>query len=353
MQKLKQIMGLIERLDTQVQDQMEQHLNHLTKPMGSLGLLESVAIKIAGMTGNPMPEIDPAVVVVMAADHGVATEGVSAFPSEVTQQMVGNFISGGAAINVLSRASHASVEVVDIGVNGLLQLPGLVNRKVRFGTDNMVQGPAMTREEAISAIEIGIEIAEAAIEKGAKLLALGEMGIGNTTASSAMFSVLGQIPIEQVVGYGTGLDDQGKNKKIQVIQRSIEVNQPNPEDPIDVLHKVGGLEIAGLVGIVLKAAAARIPVVVDGFITAVAALTAVRIAPACRYYLIASHQSVEPGHVLVNQLLGLEPLLNLNLRLGEGSGAAVALPLIRSVIRIAHEMATFEKAGVSGALENS
>jgi nicotinate-nucleotide--dimethylbenzimidazole phosphoribosyltransferase len=324
MQKLKETIGLIDGLNTTAQEQMEQHLNSLTKPLGSLGLLESLAIKIAGITGNAQPKIDPAMVVLMAADHGVTDEGVSAFPSEVTQQMVRNFITGGAAINVLSRVSNASVQVVDIGINGELQLPGVINRKIRFGTNNMVQGPAMVRAEAVSAIEAGIEVAQSAIQKGARLLALGEMGIGNTTASSAMAAVLGQISIDQVVGFGTG-----------------------------ILAKVGGLEIAGLAGIVLGAAAARVPVLIDGFITAVAALTAVRITPACVHYLIASHQSMEPGHIFVNKLLGLQPLVNLNLRLGEGSGTAIALPIVRSAIQIANDMATFEQAGVSGSTDGS
>jgi nicotinate-nucleotide--dimethylbenzimidazole phosphoribosyltransferase len=353
MQKLKETIGLIDGLNTTAQEQMEQHLNSLTKPLGSLGLLESLAIKIAGITGNAQPKIDPAMVVLMAADHGVTDEGVSAFPSEVTQQMVRNFITGGAAINVLSRVSNASVQVVDIGINGELQLPGVINRKIRFGTNNMVQGPAMVRAEAVSAIEAGIEVAQSAIQKGARLLALGEMGIGNTTASSAMAAVLGQISIDQVVGFGTGINPDDKDKKANVIKRAIEINQPNPADPIDVLAKVGGLEIAGLAGIVLGAAAARVPVLIDGFITAVAALTAVRITPACVHYLIASHQSMEPGHIFVNKLLGLQPLVNLNLRLGEGSGTAIALPIVRSAIQIANDMATFEQAGVSGSTDGS
>lgn len=353
MKKLKETISLIDGLNTKAQEQMEQHLNSLTKPFGSLGLLESLAIKIAGITGNAQPNIDPAMVVLMASDHGVTVEGVSAYPSEVTQQMVRNFITGGAAINVLSRASNASVQVVDIGINGELQLPGLINRKIRFGTNNMVQGPAMERTEAVSAIEVGIEVAQSAIQKGARLLALGEMGIGNTTASSAMVAVLGQLSVDQVVGFGTGINTDEKVKKANVIKRSIEINQPNPADPIDVLAKVGGLEIAGLAGIVLGAAAARVPVLIDGFITAVAALTAVRMTPACVHYLIASHQSVEPGHIFVNKLLGLQPLVNLNLRVGEGSGTAIALPIVRSAIKIANEMSTFEQAGVSGSTDGS
>jgi nicotinate-nucleotide--dimethylbenzimidazole phosphoribosyltransferase len=353
MQKLRETIGLINGLDELAQKKMEQHLNSFTKPLGSLGLLESLAIKIAGITGNTQPEIDPAFVLLMAADHGVTAEGVSAFPSEVTQQMVLNFINGGAAINVLTRASNASVQVIDIGINGDLKLPDVINKKIRYGTNNMAQGPAMEKTEAIAAIEVGIEAAETAIQQGAKLLALGEMGIGNTTASSAMLAVLGQIPVEEIVGAGTGLNQAEKVKKAEVIKQAIEINQPNPSDPIDVLSKVGGLEIAGLAGIVLGAAAARVPVLVDGFITAIAALTAVRITPEAGHYLIASHQSVEPGHVFVNKLLGLQPLVNLNLRLGEGSGTATALPIVRAAIRIANEMATFEQAGISGSNDGS
>ncbi|WP_071458659.1 nicotinate-nucleotide--dimethylbenzimidazole phosphoribosyltransferase [Bacillus massilinigeriensis] len=353
MQMLKETVSLISGLDTKAQERMEQHLNSLTKPLGSLGVLESLAIKIAGMTGNPHPEIDPAMVILMAADHGVCEEGVSAFPAEVTKQMVKNFVTGGAAINVLSRAANCSVQIVDIGINGELHLPNVINRKIRSGTANMAQGPAMERAEAILAIEAGIETAQTAIKQGARLLALGEMGIGNTTASSAMLAAFGQMGVDQIVGAGTGLDSAGKQRKADVIERALEVNQPDAEDPIDVLAKVGGLEIAGLAGVVLGAAAARIPVLVDGFITAVAALTAVRIAPEAGGYLIASHQSVEPGHIFVNKLLGLEPIVNLNLRLGEASGTATVLPIIRSAIRIANEMATYEQAGVSGSNDGS
>ncbi|WP_100401072.1 nicotinate-nucleotide--dimethylbenzimidazole phosphoribosyltransferase [Bacillus sp. FJAT-44742] len=348
MNKLKETIRLIDGVDTKAEKQMEQHINSLTKPIGSLGSLEQLAIKLAGIKRSTQPEVDPATVIVMAADHGVTKEGVSAFPSEVTKQMVHNFMNEGAAINVLAQVAKATVEVVDIGVKENLDLPGLINKKVCFGTNNMMVGPALTKEEAIVALESGIEVAQEAIQKGAKLLALGEMGIGNTTASSAMLSALGQTSVETVVGVGTGLNNEGKKSKIQVIKRAINVNQPNPNDPIDVLAKVGGLEIAGLAGVVLGAAAARIPVLLDGFITAVAALTAVRIAPLCEHYLMASHQSMEPGHAVVNQLLGLQPLIDLHLRLGEGSGAALSLPIVRSAVHIVHKMATFEEAKVSG-----
>ncbi|MFC5714400.1 nicotinate-nucleotide--dimethylbenzimidazole phosphoribosyltransferase [Thalassorhabdus alkalitolerans] len=353
MNKLQETIRLIEGVDTRAEKQMEQHINSLTKPLGSLGSLESLAIKLAGIGRSTQPEIDPATVIVMAADHGVTKEGVSAFPSEVTKQMLHNFMNEGAAINVLAQVANASVEVVDIGVKENIELPGLINKKVRLGTNNMMAGPALTREEAIAALETGIEVAEGAIQKGAKLIALGEMGIGNTTASSAILSVLGQTSIENVVGVGTGINHEDKERKIQVIKQAIKINQPNPHDPIDVLGKVGGLEIAGLAGVVLGAAATRIPVLLDGFITSVAALTAVRINPVCEQYLIASHQSVEPGHIVVNQLLGLQPLIDLNLRLGEGSGAALALPIVRSAVHIVHNMATFEEAKISGAKDGS
>jgi nicotinate-nucleotide--dimethylbenzimidazole phosphoribosyltransferase len=292
-------------------------------------------------------------VLLLAADHGIATEGVSAFPADVTQQMVQNFMSQGAAINVLSRASLARVQVIDIGVNGDLSIPGLISRKIRMGTSNMTKGPAMSYDEAIRAIETGIEMAHDAVTQGAKLSALGEMGIGNTTASGAILAVLGQIPVEDVVGVGTGIRDNVRESKIFVIEKAIAVNQPNAFDPIDVLSKVGGFEIAGLTGIVLEAAASRVPVLVDGFITAVAALIATKLAPLSAHYLIGSHESVEPGHKIVNHLLGIRPLLRLHLRLGEGSGAALALPILRAATLIPKEMSTFESAQISGALDGS
>ncbi len=332
---------------------MQQHLDSLTKPLGSLGRVEEIAIQLAGITGSPELSVDPAVFLLMAADHGVTAEGVSSFPAEVTQQMVHNFISGGAGINVLSRASGATVQVVDIGIKGDLSLPGLFSRKIRQGTNNMAVGPAMSYDEVMQAIEVGMAVTRQTISEGAKLIALGEMGIGNTTASSALLAVLGQVPVEEVVGIGTGISDTVRQHKISVIQKAISINQPNPLDPIDALAKVGGLEIAALAGVVLESAAAHLPVLVDGFITSVAALIATRIAPLCAHYLIGSHQSVEPGHKIINQLLGIRPLLQLNLRLGEGSGAALALPLVRAACLISNEMATFESAQVSGSHDSS
>ncbi len=351
--RIAETVSRIQDVDIRAEQAMKQQLDSLTKPLGSLGRLEELAIRLAGITGSTDLGIDPAVVILLAADHGVTAEGVSAFPSEVTQQMVHNFITGGAAINVLSRSAKADVQIVDIGVNGEMNIPGVISRKVRYGTSNMVHGSAMSTEEAVAAIEIGIDVAHQAISQGAKLLALGEMGIGNTTASSAVLAALGQVPVEQVVGLGTGISASAREHKIAVIRRAIAVNQPNPLDPIDVLSKVGGLEIAGLAGVVLEAAASRIPVLVDGFISTVAAFIAVKIAPLAGRYLIGSHQSVEPGHQIVNQLLGVQPLLHLDLRLGEGSGTVLALPLVRAAVLIPKEMATFEQAQVAGSLDGS
>ncbi|MHB1681390.1 MAG: nicotinate-nucleotide--dimethylbenzimidazole phosphoribosyltransferase [Bacilli bacterium] len=351
--QISKTVSRIADLDKSAQKLMAERLDSLTKPLHSLGRLEDLAIQLAGITGSAELAIDPSTVILMAADHGVAAEGVSAFPAEVTVQMVHNFVTGGAGINVLARAAGATVTIVDIGVQGELDLPGLVSRKIRHGTENMVHGPAMSRSEAIAAIEVGMETARKAVGQGAKLIGLGEMGIGNTTASSALLAVLGQVSVEEVAGVGTGINSMARQHKIDVIRKAIECNQPNFLDPLDSLAKVGGLEIAGLTGVILEAAAARTPIVVDGFITAVAALIAVKMAPLAARYLIASHQSVEPGHRVVNEMLGLQPLLSLDLRLGEGSGAALAIPIVRAATRIANEMSTFQQANVSGSTDGT
>ena len=320
----------------------------LTKPRGSLGRLEELSIQLAGMKASPFPVVERKAVIVMAADHGVAAEGVSAYPAEVTAQMVMNFLRGGAAINVLARQAGARVAVVDIGVSAEIDsMPGLVRRKVMCGTRNLAQGPAMTRAEAEQAIQVGIDLLDEEADRGLDIVATGDMGIGNTTASSAIASVITGLPVSQVVGRGTGIDDQGLARKIKVIEQALSVNQPNASDAMDVLHKVGGLEIAGLAGVMLSAASRRIPVVVDGFISTAAALIAVGLTPRVRDYLISAHQSVEIGHRAMLKHLGLRPLLDLDLRLGEGTGAALAFHLIEASTRILREMATFDEAGVS------
>jgi len=325
----------------------------LTKPPGSLGRLEELSIQLAAITGQSRPSVARKAVIVMAGDHGVTAEGVSAYPAEVTPQMVLNFLRGGAAINVLARQAGARVVVVDIGVAAdiesmdTLHATSLRKRKIACGTQNMARGPAMTRAQAEAAITEGMEVVNAEIAR-LDLVGTGDMGIGNTTPSAAIVAAFTGVPVAQVTGRGTGVDDAGLARKIAVIERALAVNRPDPRDAVDVLSKVGGLEIAGLVGVILGAAAHRIPVVIDGFISGAAALAAAELAPGVKPYLIASHQSVEIGHRVVLERLGLRALLDFNLRLGEGTGAALAFHLVEAAARILNEMATFAEAGVSG-----
>lgn len=346
---IQEVISQIKPSDEQSILKAEYRLNILTKPPGSLGQLETLAVKLAGISGTEQPSFSKRTVVVMAADHGVCCEGVSAFPQEVTIQMAYNFLSGGAAVNVLARQAGAEVQFVDIGINGDLSHEDLIDRKVRRGTDNMAVGPAMSREDAISAVLVGVKIAQEAIANGTEIFITGEMGIGNTTASAAIMCALKGISPEFAVGRGTGIDDKRLLHKIEVVERALKVNQPDAADPLDVLSKVGGLEIAGLTGLILGAAAGGKPIILDGFISGAAALVAKALAPESIAYMIASHVSNEQGHKLMLELLGLEPLLNLGLRLGEGTGGVLSLHLIEAICRILSEMATFESAGISGA----
>ena len=320
----------------------------LAKPRGSLGRLEELAARFAGITGRLLPRFPRKTVIVMAADHGVAVEGVSAYPQEVTQQMVANFLHGNAAISVLARRVGARVVVGDLGVAAPLPAhPNLVERKLRAGTSNMAVGPAMQRSEAVAAIEAGIEILEAERDRGLDLVATGDMGIANTTASSAIIAAISGRPPSEVTGRGTGLDDVGWRHKVSIVEKALEVNQPDPQDPIDVLAKVGGLEIAGLVGVILGGARHKVPVVVDGFIAGAAAVLAYELCPRVRDYLIAAHSSAEIGHRVALEHMELAPLLNLDLRLGEGTGAAIAMHLIDDAVALLAEMPTFAEAHVS------
>ena len=335
-------------------------LDRLTKPPGSLGRLEELVIQLAGITGRTDASVAHKAIVVAAADHGVTAQGVSAYPSEVTAQMVANFVSGGAAINVLAGAVGASVTVVDVGVAGAIPsvVPGeaggrLVSARVRAGTADMTRGPAMSVDEALRAIAIGLALAERGEVADADIIGLGEMGIGNTTAASAISAVMTGATPDAVTGRGTGVDDAGRTRKVAAVERAIETNHPDAADPIGVLAAVGGLEIALLVGVIAGAAATCRPVVLDGFITGAAALIAVALAPAIGPRLIASHRSAEPGHAVILQQLGLRPLLELDLRLGEGSGAALALGLVDAAVRIRDGMATFESASVDGPAETA
>ncbi len=345
---LERTLSQIEELDGRAMEMARKRQDSLTKPQGSLGALEEISVQLAGIFGRPLPPLGKKVVIVMAGDHGVVEEGVSLFPQEVTPQMVLNFLRGGAAINVLARHAGAEVRVVDVGVAEDVVGEGLIVRKIRRGTANMAKGPAMSREEAVRALEVGIQVAEEEVEAGALYLATGDMGIGNTTPSSAITAVLTGTDPEEVTGRGTGLDDEGRKRKVEVIRRAIRVNQPDPEDPLDVLSKVGGLEIAGIAGVVLGAAARRRPVLVDGFISGAGALVAAALAPRSRDYMIASHLSQEAGHRAALGRLGLKPLIHADMRLGEGTGAALGFLLVEAAVKIISEMATFDEAGVSG-----
>lgn len=347
MQRVLELAASIETLDEEAMEQARARQQVLTKPAGSLGRLEELAIQIAGITKQAIPVIERKVVIVMAGDHGVTAEGVSAYPSAVTPQMVHNFLRGGAAINALARQAGARVNVVDVGVAADLHHPDLIERKVAYGTANMALGPAMTRVQMLEAIQAGIDVLEAQRVQGADLVATGDMGIGNTTASSAITAAILQLPVAQVTGRGTGLNDDQLIHKISVIERALALNAPDAHDPLDVLMKVGGLEIAGLVGVILAAAAQRIPVVIDGFIAGAAALVATELNPALVGYLIAGHTSVEQGHGLILKRLGLRPLLDLELRLGEGTGAVLAMGIIEGALHTHREMLTFAEAGVS------
>ncbi len=320
----------------------------LTKPPGSLGRLEEISIALAGMFGESIPQIRRKAVILAAGDHGVVAEGVSAYPQEVTPQMVFNFLRGGAGINVLARHAGAEIVILDAGVAADLDPhPLLRSVKVGRGTANMAVGPAMTREQAIQCLEIGIDAAREQIGEGADLVACGDMGIGNTTPSSAITAVVTGADPEVTTGRGTGVDDPGLAHKVEVIRRSIAVNSPDPKDGLDVLTKVGGFEIGVLAGAMLGTAAGHRPVLVDGFISGAAALIAWLLSPASAQYFIASHQSVEPGHRVGLDAMGLTPLLSMNMRLGEGTGAALAMHLVEAAAKCLSEMATFAEAGVS------
>jgi nicotinate-nucleotide--dimethylbenzimidazole phosphoribosyltransferase len=346
--KLSEYIAKIKPLDADAMQAARLRQDTLTKPIGSLGRLEELSIQTAGITGQVIPRLRDKCVLVMAGDHGVVAEGVSAYPQEVTPQMVLNFLRGGAAINVLARHVGARVVVVDMGVAvDLPDHPGLLKRKVAYGTRNIARGAAMSREQAIQALESGIEVVEMQIAQGMDLLATGDMGIGNTTPSAAIAAALSGASAADIAGRGTGVDDAGLQRKIAVIERALAINRPDPKDGIDVLAKVGGFEIGGLAGAILAAAAHRRPVVVDGFISTAAAMIAVSLAPQTRHYLIAAHTSMERGHHKMMEWLGVSPLLDLKMRLGEGTGAALAMSLVEAACKTLAEMATFGEAGVS------
>ncbi|MDD5084582.1 MAG: nicotinate-nucleotide--dimethylbenzimidazole phosphoribosyltransferase [Candidatus Omnitrophica bacterium] len=352
MSKLSETVSKIKKIDYSLAEKTQKRLDNLTKPQGSLGRLEEFAKQMVEITGAESPSLKNKVIFTMAADHGVVDEGVSAFPKEVTAQMVYNFLRGGAGINVLANHVGARVVVVDMGVAEEIQKSKVKNqnfkdKKINLGTKNFVKGPAMTKDEAIKSIEAGIEVFEEELRKGIDIVGTGDMGIGNTTPSSAIAAVVTGRAVEEVTGRGTGVDDKTLSNKIRVIKKAIEVNRSDPKDGIDVLSKVGGFEIGGLAGIILGAASKRIPVVIDGFISGAAALVAYSIEPKTKDYMIAAHCSVERGHRIVLNYIGLKPVLDLDLRLGEGTGAALAMSIVEAGVKILTQMATFEGAGVS------
>jgi len=348
MELLENTLSDIKPVDIDLLVAAQAKLDNKTKPLGSLGRLEEFGRRFAAITGNLEPDTQKKIIYTFAGDHGVVEEGVSAFPKEVTPQMVLNFLTGGAGVNVLARHAGAEVRVVDIGVDYDFQPhPGLIIRKIAHGTRNLSVGPAMSRDEAIAAMEVGIELARQAKAEGAAMIGTGEMGIANTTPSSAIIAVFSGKSPSDVTHLGTGIDNAALERKLSAIERGLSVNRPNPSDPVDVLAKVGGLEIAGIAGLVLGGAACRIPVVVDGFISTAGALIAAELNPHVREYLFAAHQSVETGHRFMLERMELEPILDLKMRLGEGTGAALAMGLIEAGVKILKEMATFEQAGVS------
>lgn len=327
--------------------QAEKRWNTRTKPPGSLGTLEDIAVQLTAITGSCPPEVGKKAVVVAAADHGVASEGTSAYPQEVTRQMVANFARGGAAINVLARRRNAEIHVVDAGLLGGVDEPSVLDRRAGRGTKNMIHGPAMSGEQVQFCLRSGAQLAKALVQGGTDIVALGEMGIGNTTAASAVSAALLELCPVEVTGPGTGLDEEGVCRKAQVVGQALHKNRPDPDDPVGVLQKVGGFELAFLAGFMLSGARHRLPMIVDGFICASAALCAGELMSGLTNYLFAGHLSGEPGHEIILQRLGLQPLLDMQMRLGEGSGAAAALGIMVDSVALLNEMATFSAAGVS------
>jgi len=349
MQTLKECCADIGTINVRMRELVQARLDSLTKPPGSLGRLEELAKQLAEIQNTEFPRAAKKLVLVMAADHGICEEGVSAYPSAVTAQMVRNFSTGGAAINVLVRHASANVLVVDMGVAGPIDGNGHLDRRIADGTRNFLHGEAMSQEQALRCLETGISIAEEAAANQIDLIAGGDMGIGNTTSSSVITALVTRSSPEQVVGRGTGIGDDGLERKRRVVTEAIRLHS-GWQDGVDLLRRVGGFEIGGLAGLMLGAARHRIPIILDGFIATAAALIAAEICPLTKFYMIAAHCSAEPGHVAAQQHLGLEPLLRWNMRLGEGTGAALVFPLIEAACKILAEMATFQSAAVSGRL---
>jgi len=346
--KLQTALNKITPVSSEKLKQAKACMDSLTKPVGSLGRLEELGIRYVAIKGAPFQRVEKKCIYLFAGDHGVVEENVSAYPQEVTAQMVKNFLSGGAAINVLAKHMNTEVAVVDMGVNHDFKgISGLIHKKIAMGTGNMRRGPSMTRSQAEQAIDVGLELADAANKQKVDIIGTGDMGIGNTSPSSAILSILSGTPPGKTTGRGTGIDDKSWRHKIAVIEDAIRVNRPDLKDPVDVLAKVGGYEIAGIAGLILGASANRIPIVIDGVISIAAAVIAKQLNQHVGDYLFTSHQSTEPGCEIGFRLLEQEPLLDLGMRLGEGTGAVIAMNLLEAGAKIYSEMATFDGAGVS------
>jgi nicotinate-nucleotide--dimethylbenzimidazole phosphoribosyltransferase len=344
---LTALLAAIPPVDRRIMAQAQVRLDNLTKPLGALGLLEEMAKRICGIQASMTPSVARKTILTFAGDHGVVAEGVSAVPAEVTPQMVANFLAGGAGVNVLARHVGAEVRVIDVGVAVPVAGQGLIQAKVKAGTNNIRTGPAMSEEEALAALGVGVRVARDAISDGAEILGTGEMGIGNTTPSAALFAKFLQVPAAQITGRGTGISDAALLHKIQVVEDALLVNAARCSDPLHTLAALGGLEIAAICGMILEAARQQVAVVVDGFISSAAALTAMEMNATVLDYCFFSHMSAEQGHRLFFEQLGLTPILHLDLRLGEGTGAALAMGLIEAGVKIFSQMATFGEAGVS------
>jgi len=344
--ELQSTLNRIRPVDQSVMAAVQSRLDRQTKPTGSLGRLEEFARQYVAITGRE--ELRRKAIFTFAGDHGIADEGVSAFPREVTAQMVYNFVNGGAAINALARHAGAEVVVVDMGVDhDFGQLEGLLDRKVGRGTANFAQGPAMSRADAVKALETGIVLGLSCRGAGIDLVGTGDMGIANTTPSAAIVAAFTGLPAAAVTHRGTGIDDAALAHKVAMIERGLTLNHPDPRDPVDVLAKVGGFEIGGIAGLIIGCAAEGVPVVIDGFISTAGALVACELHPRIREYLFAAHRSVEVGHAAMLERLRLQPMLDLQLRLGEGTGAALGMTLVEAALRLLREVKTFAEAGVA------
>ena len=346
-EELQNLLAAIVPVDQEVMNQAQVKLDNLTKPLGALGMLEEMAKRMCGVQGKLSPSVAKKIILTFAGDHGVVEEGVSAVPAEVTPQMVANFLAGGAGVNVLANHVGAEVRVIDVGVAVPVEGEGLIQAKVKDGADNISKGPAMSEQEVLAALGVGARVARDAIADGAEILGTGEMGIGNTTPSAALFASFLNLPASEITGRGTGISDEALAHKIQVVEKALAVNKERCLDPLSTLAALGGLEIAAICGMILEAARSKVAVVVDGFISSAAALTAMEMNPHVLDYCFFSHMSAEQGHRLFFEKTGITPILHLGLRLGEGTGAALAMNLIDAGIKILTQMATFGEAGVS------